>query len=343
MENPENTRPDLDTMCWRKWILCPAGKHKLMGWEVRGLYDINPESAKRLAEQFNVGPAVETLDQLLALNTDGIFDLAVPGRQVAQVLAQLPRNSFVLIQKPLGETLDQAKEIVSICEERGLSAAVNFQLRWAPYILALKDVVGQGLIGEVDDISVQVNVHTPWAQWTFLEHAPRMEMVYHSIHYVDLIRHILGEPDRVQANSIKDPRSPKLESSRSAIYLDYGVWKRATINTFHGHMAGPRHQESYIKVEGSKGAVKAQMGLNMDYPKGMPDYLHYWIEGMDDWVDVPLEGSWFPHAFRGPMADMMRWHAGGSPPSTEVHDALKTMNLVDVAYRSSDQRGLTVI
>src|SRR5262249_23201731 len=163
----------------------------------------------------------------------------------------------------------------------------------------------------------------------------RMEMVYHSIHYIDLMRHLFGEPQAVLARSIKDPRSPNLESGRSNIYLDYGDWKRATINTYHGHVAGPHHQDSYLKLEGTKGVAKLQMGLNMDYPKGRPDYFEYWLEGMDDWAHVPLAGSWFPHAFYGPMAAMMIWAEGGLPPSTEVHDAIKTMELVDAAYRCS--------
>ncbi|MES1227896.1 MAG: Gfo/Idh/MocA family oxidoreductase [Armatimonadota bacterium] len=314
--------------------------YEMMGWQVKGVYDPRHDAAVRLGSRFGFGPVVTSLSELVALNFDeGIFDIAVPGSEVAKVLSQLPRGSFALIQKPLGETLEQAEEIVRISEERELKCAVNFQLRWAPYTLALKQIVAQGLLGDVHDLQVEVNVHTPWALWTFLEKAPRMEMVYHSIHYLDVIRHLFGEPETVFARSIKDPHSPRLESSRSCIYLDYGDWKRATVLTYHGHMAGPRHQDSFLKVEGVKGAAKLQMGLNMAYPGGMSDYLELWCDGMPDWESVPLEGSWFPHAFRGPMADMMRWREGGEAPSTEVHDALKSMRLVDLAYRCSDARG----
>lgn len=311
--------------------------YKMMGWEVAGVFDTRQDTAQRVAAAFGYGPAVVSLDELIRLSeVGGIFDLAVPGNVVAETLSQIPRGSFVLIQKPLGETLEQAKEIVEICERRNIRAAVNFQLRWAPYTLVLKQLVSSGALGEVHDLEFHVNVHTPWAKWTFLEAAPRMEMVYHSIHYIDCARHIFGEPAAVIARSIKDPRSQRLESSRSMIYLDYGDWKRATIHTYHGHVAGHRHQDSYLKLEGTKGVAKLQMGLNMDYPKGCPDYFEYCCEGMSGWKEVELEGSWFPHAFRGPMADMMEWANGGQPPSTEVHDALKTMELVDAAYRFSD-------
>ncbi len=315
--------------------------YELCGFKVNGIFDSRPEVSAQIAIDFEIAIVANSLSELVSVAPeDVIFDIAVPGRNILEVLAQLPDNAYVLIQKPLGETLQQAKEIVAAVESKNLHAAVNFQLRWAPYSLALKSLLATNVLGEIHDVDVKINVHTPWANWTFLEDAPRMEMVYHSIHYLDFIRHIMGEPRGVQARSIRDPRSPKLESSRSTIILDYGDFCRATVHTYHGHVAGPKHQESYLKAEGTTGVARFQMGLNMDYPKGGPDIFEYWLEGDEDWTNVPLEGSWFPHAFRGPMAAMMTWCAGGPAPSTEVHDALITMKLVEAAYKSSDIGGI---
>jgi predicted dehydrogenase len=315
--------------------------YRLAGFPVAAVYDINTQTAQSIAKDFEIPHVAPTLESLVAKAThDSIFDVAVPGNKVAEILAALPDESFVLIQKPLGETLDQAREIVKIVEEKNLHASVNFQLRWAPYSLAVKDLLEKGLLGEPHELEFKVCVETPWHLWGFLERAPRMEMIYHSIHYIDFARHLFGEPDTVIARSIKDPRYPNLESSRSTVVLDYGEWKRATIETYHGHVAGPKHQESYIRIEGPLGAAWVQMGLNMHYPEGAADKLEYWLNGDADWTSVPLEGSWFPHAFRGPIAAMMLWIETGVPPVTEVHDAFKTMALVDAAYRSSDLRGV---
>ena len=72
---------------------------------------------------------------------DAIFDLAVPGDQIAGVLKELPRGAAVLIQKPMGEDLAAARSIADICRERGLVAAMNFQLRFSPNVLALRDLL----------------------------------------------------------------------------------------------------------------------------------------------------------------------------------------------------------
>ncbi len=308
------------------------------GFSIVRTYDPDHLAASTAAEM--VGASVcESFSE--ALVDGAIFDLAVPGSAILATLRELPDGAFVLIQKPLGETLEQAEEIVALCDAKGLRAAVNFQLRWAPYMLALKDLVARAGLGETHELEFKINVHTPWADWGFLEKAPRMEMVYHSIHYLDFIRHLWGEPRTVKAHSISDPLSPKLESTRSTVILDYGA-RRAVVQTYHGHVAPPGHQESYLRMEGPDGAAWVQMGLNMNYPKGAEDRFEYWLRGDSEWTSVPLSGSWFPDAFIGPMAAMMIWAEGGAAPSTEVHDALKTMRLVDAAYRDSDQGGTPI-
>tara|TARA_B100001013_G_C24551513_1_gene418822 strand:+ start:95 stop:247 length:153 start_codon:yes stop_codon:yes gene_type:complete len=50
-----------------------------------------------------------------------------------------------------------------------------------------------------------------------------------------------------------------------------------------------------------------------------------------------LEGSWFPDAFIGPMASIMRFKEGADVLPTSVEGAIKTMQLVEAAYQSSDR------
>ena len=53
----------------------------------------------------------------------------------------MPAGAAVLMQKPMGRDLDDARRIRAICRERKLVAAVNFQLRFAPNMLALRDAL----------------------------------------------------------------------------------------------------------------------------------------------------------------------------------------------------------
>jgi len=313
--------------------------YRLAGFKVHGVYDARDETALAIARDFGVEHVYGSVSAAVNNAPERcVFDLAVPAIAIGEILEALPNRAAVLIQKPFGENLEQAVRLREICRRKKLVAAVNFQLRYAPYAMAARSLIEQGVIGDLHEIDVKVNVNTPWQIWDFLEKAPRMEIVYHSIHYVDLIRSFLGEPDSVYAKTIKNQSSPKLDSSRSALIFDYGDWKRATVVTNHGHAFGPEEQESYVRLEGTRGAIKFQMGLNMDYPTGRPDYLRYVTSG-SSWTDVSLEGSWFPHAFIGTMASVMRALESGSPIETSVEDAYKTMAVVEAAYLSNARGG----
>lgn len=315
--------------------------YRIAGFEIAGIYDPMTELANTAAEEFGIGQVASSIQELIDIGGPGaIFDVATPPSTYPSILEALPDGSNLILQKPMGETLAEAEAIVRICERKRHHATVNFQLRYAPYVLATKALMCSGHLGKLIDIDFKVNVFTPWSNWPFLEKSPRMELVYHSIHYLDLIRDLAGEPFGVYAQSIKHPQSPKLESSRSAVLLDYGEMCRATIHTNHGHNYGPRHQESYFKIEGTTGVLKVQMGMNLDYPKGSSDYFEFCLAGSTDWVTIPLSGSWTPHAFIGPMAAMMRSLEGGELAASSVQDALLTMELVDRCYQSSDRMGV---
>jgi predicted dehydrogenase len=322
--------------------------YRKAGFPVAGLYDLNLDRARSVASQFSVERVFPSLEAAVAGAPDNaVFDIAIPAAGILAVLPHLPDGRAVLIQKPLGENLDQAGHIVELCTRKRLRAAVNFQLRYAPYVLAARSLIKQGAIGELHDMEVRVSVHTPWELWTFLRSIPRAEINYHSIHYLDLLRSFLGEPRGVYAKTLKHPLSPELTSARSTIILDYGDTLRACISTNHGHAFGRRHQESFIKWEGTRGAIIAKMGLLMNYPIGESDDMEVCILGESDqprWESVRIEGSWFPDAFVGTMASVMRWAEDPKEAAaTAVDDAIKTMVLAEASYQSSARGGEPIL
>lgn len=312
--------------------------YRRLGFDVRGLFDVDVQRAERVSRNFEVGRVYASLADAVA-EKDVVFDLAVPARVVPSVVSQLPHGASVLIQKPLGENLEQAREIIQLCDARRLLSAVNFQLRFAPNMLALAALVRSGALGEIVDFEVRVNVHTPWQDWAFLAGIPRHEILYHSVHYLDLARSFLGDPRAVFSRAIRHPGLPDYSDTRSATILDYGDRCRALVSAFHAHAYGRSHQASELKLEGTRGVAVARMGVNLDYPRGEPDTLEVcFTDG--EWQSVPLRGSWFDHAFEGPMSNLQRYAAGeDSELWTRVSDAFRTMALVEACYRSSAADG----
>lgn len=322
--------------------------YKLAGYQVAGIYDVNKEKAQETAANFNIPQVYDSLQQAVDHAADAVvFDVAVPGAEIMNILQQLPARATVLMQKPMGNDFKAAQEILQLTRDKQMMAGVNFQLRYAPYIKAVRQLIRQGAIGELCDIEVHVNVFTPWHLWTFLFESPRVEILYHSIHYIDLVRSFLGNPFGMYAKTVRHPNMFQLASVRSNIIMDYGDMVRANILTNHCHQFGLKHQASYIKFEGTRGAIKVTLGVLINYPQGMPDTIEYVSmngPGAGEWKTVPVEGTWFPHAFMGSMEQMMlAVNKEIAEPDNSVEDCIDTMACVEAAYKSSEQGGMPLL
>jgi len=309
--------------------------YKRLGFPVAGIFDVNPKASREQAEAFAIPRVFASIEEAAAMR-DAVFDVAIPPQNIAAVLERLPIGAAVLIQKPMGRDLGDARRIVAICRERNLRAAVNFQLRFAPNMLAVKDALERGIFGDVLDVEVRINLHTPWNYWAFLKGVPRLEVLMHSIHYLDLIRWLIGEPHGVYCKGVRHPAMPDYADTRTSIVLDYGDTIRCSLTMNHAHTFGTRYGMSQLKIEGMRGAAIAKMGVNLNYPAGERDTLEIASEDSDGWCDVALRGSWFLEAFEGPMSNLQRFVAGeDSKLVSSVDDALSTMALVEACYESS--------
>jgi predicted dehydrogenase len=143
--------------------------YRKAGWKVAAVFDTDRTKADALARDFGIPRVCATLEEAASLAPPGaVFDLALPASAIPGVLESLPDTSAVLIQKPLGEDLAQATAIRALCRRKGLSAAVNLQLRFAPNMLAAHELVSRGLIGDLHDVQVRVTCSMPWHLWKFL-------------------------------------------------------------------------------------------------------------------------------------------------------------------------------
>jgi predicted dehydrogenase len=315
--------------------------YRKMGLPVAGIFDINRETARKLAADFEIPVVHETLGAAIAAcGTSGIFDVALPPAAVLSTVGQLPRGSVALIQKPLGPDGRTARQIVDALDERAITAATNFQLRFTPSMLAIRDAVRKGLFGEVVDVEVHLAVYMPWEMWSFIPSLPAVEVPLHSIHYLDWIRSLIGEPASIYAKAVKHPRYANQADARSSIILDYGDRVRCALSLNHTYNFGPEHVEATIRVEGTKGAAHLTVGYLIDYIKPVPETLEMIVEG-GNWTKVPLAGERVPDAFGFVMANLQRYAAGEDRVlDTDVHDSVRTMALVDAALESSRRGGV---
>jgi predicted dehydrogenase len=313
------------------------------GIPVKGVTDVDAGRSASLAADHGLEHVYATLADAVADNgTGAVYDIATPPHVIADILPDLPDGATALIQKPMGADQQQARAIRDICRAKKLKSAINFQLRFSPMMMAVKDAVQSGLLGELLEIDVHLNIFTPWQIFPFLIPMKRVEIAVHSIHYLDTIRAIAGNPLGVFARSMNDPRAADFAQTRTSVILDYGDRLRALMSINHNHQCGRKFQSAWFRFEGTEGAMMVKLGVCYDYPNGEADELWYCRNGAD-WEQIPLQGSWFIDAFMGTMRNVQRFDAGEDDSlyaSTE--DGYETMALVEACFKSLDMPAMAL-
>jgi predicted dehydrogenase len=305
------------------------------GLSVTGVVDLDTARARQIAGDYGINSHYSSVSEAVAENgTRAIYDIAVPPHAITGILREMPTDAAMLIQKPMGENLEQAREIRQICREKNLKAAVNFQLRFSPMMMAARQAIETGMIGELLEVEVHLNIFTPWTLFPFLIPMERVEIAVHSIHYLDTIRALAGNPKGVFARSLGDPRAADFAQTRTSIILDYGDTLRSIVSINHNHQAGRKFQSAWFRIEGTEGVIMIKLGVCFDYPNGEADELWY-CKNRGKWEQIQLDGGWFIESFMGTMRNVQRFDTGEDDHLfSGVEDAYQTMVLVEACFES---------
>ncbi|BCX03994.1 MAG: oxidoreductase [Candidatus Roseilinea sp.] len=310
--------------------------YKNNGLRVVACHDANPEAAQKTAEAHGIPKVYQNLDDLLADPAVEIVDIAVqPWHQRAIAERALAAGKHLLCQKPLSDTFGDAVAIVEAGRRAGRKVAVNQQMRWDAGIAAAQDLIAKGVIGRPTDAQIQVSTNTPWHMWPWLAESPRLEVLYHSIHYLDAMRFLFGEPAWVTSRHAKYPKQGAKAETKTITILDYADGLQAMVAVNH-HDESPDGYATF-RFLGTEGIIKGTIGLMYNYPHGRPDTfeVHLHTDKPEDWHVIPLAGMWIPDAFIGPMASLMEAIQTDGMPATDAADNLNTLRIVEAAYRSA--------
>lgn len=311
--------------------------YRSLGLEIVGLYDVDTARAADVAKRHDIARVYSTLEELLSDDRVEVVDVAVvPWAQPDIVKAALAAGKHLLCQKPLALDVAGAHELAALAAESGQVVAVNQQLRFDEGIAAARAMVQAGWIGEPTTMSVTVSIATDWTAWPWLVESERLEIMYHSIHYLDAIRSVLGDPTRVFATSSRTPGQVARGETRTMSTLVFEGDARALVHVTHENRS--RDPSALFGIDGSEGSIQGTLGLVYDYPHGRPDTVEVFsrVVPTDGWLPYPVTSRWLPDAFAGPMAALLRSISTGESPPTAAADNVHTVELVHALYESID-------
>jgi predicted dehydrogenase len=292
------------------------------------------EHARAAAEQWDISTVHETWQELLDDPSVEIIDIAFPPDQQLEIVREAvkrPHVQGILAQKPVAFTLDEALEMERLTDEAAVKQGVNHNMRYDQSMRALKTLLDRGDLGEAIVAEIVMNARPHWQE--FIKPYGRIALLNMSIHHLDAFRFLFGDPDRIVASVRADPSHEFPHKDGMAFYiLEYGDGLRAvSIDNCYSWADG----QIQWRVEGTEGIAKGTIGWP-DYPEGSPSTIEWTTRAMGGaWERPAWDARWFPQAFEGTMAQLMRAIQEDTEPEISGRTTIGTMALVEAAYRSA--------
>jgi len=300
------------------------------------------EAAAVVAARHAIPRAYGDITSLLDDPAVEVVDIAVPPdvqpAVIAEAVQRRGRIRGILAQKPLATNYAEAKRVVELCQAAGVRLVVNQNMRYDHAVRSCGTLLSRGVLGEPVLATVEMRAVPHWMPWQ--ERLGWVTLRIMSIHHLDTFRSWFGTPRRVIASIRPDPRTLRQFTHDDGIVLvilEYDSGLRCL--TIDDVWAGPAREGAEadlgvrFRVEGTAGMALGEIGWP-EWPERRPSTLDYTTTA-GGWHRPRWPEAWFPDAFVGPMAELLRDLEGAAPATATGADNLLTMAVVDAAYRSA--------
>ena len=135
----------------RKYLSCLPG-----GVSVSCLVEPDPLRLRQTAQKYKVPPhgRYSSAEDFFAHshNISAVIVAAPDKLHVPLSLEAVKRGWHVLVEKPVALSLEQYMELLNASYEAGVSVGVCLEMRFHPYFKRIKELVSQGLLGDILEI-----------------------------------------------------------------------------------------------------------------------------------------------------------------------------------------------
>lgn len=306
--------------------------------EVVGLVDIREAAAVDKAEQHGLVKA-ETGTDLVAMlkkvQPDVVFDCSIPEAHCDITVAALKHGCHVLGEKPMADTMANARKMVRAAEKAGKLYAVMQNRRYQPEIRRLRRFLDSGAIGKVT--TVQSNFFIGAHFGGFRDEMPHVLLLDMAIHSFDQARLITGQDAEAVYCHEWNPSGSWYKHGASAVatfemtddvvYTYQGSWCSEGCNT---------SWECDWHIIGEKGSVKWDGGATFrcEVANAKTGFIRKQRErSVPKGCPKRLSGG---HS--GPIAEFIKCVKEDGTPETICTDNIKSLAMVHGAVRSADQK-----
>ncbi len=305
--------------------------------QLKTIVSRRPERAHYLADHYD-GPAPDFSSDLAAVATDPQISMAIVAtppsvrKDVIEALAKA--GTHILLEKPVGRTPDEAREVVEICEREGVMLGVMFQHRMRQTSIAAARHVASGALGKLGLVEIAVPL---WRDQSYYDELGRGTyardgggvMITNAIHSIDLALSLTGPVTNVQAMTATSP----LHNMEAEDFAVAGLrFASGAVGSFVASTAMYPHRTEVIRLHFEKGSLKlSKDALEVSWRDGRTE-----IEALDDTPQetTPLLGG--KHAWhQAVIEDFVDAMRNSRKPMVTGREALISHQLITAIETSS--------
>jgi predicted dehydrogenase len=187
---------------------CHLAAYKEAGFPVAAIASRTTANAETVAKRWGIPKVYNSPEDLIRDETIEILDIAFPpDQQPALIKLALQQNHIkaILAQKPLALSVKDAVELRDAAAKSGKILSVNQNMRYDQSMRVLKQIIDSGALGDI--VFAEIDMHAIPHWQTFLEDYDRLTLSNMSVHHLDVLRFLFGEPDEITTLTRKDPRT----------------------------------------------------------------------------------------------------------------------------------------
>ena len=129
---------------------------KIDGSKVVAVMRRDSDKAKDYAARHGIGKWYTDAQQLIEdPDVNAIYVATPPSTHVEYAIASMKAGKPVYVEKPMAASYEECLEMVRISEETGVPCFVAYYRRTLPYFLRVKQIIDDGLLGDISTVQVQ--------------------------------------------------------------------------------------------------------------------------------------------------------------------------------------------
>jgi predicted dehydrogenase len=189
------------------------------------------DRARAFAARHAIERAHGSYAEILADPDIDVLYITTPHPQhYAIALAALRTGKALLVEKSFTATAAGAVEVVDLARETGVFVMEAMWTRFQPVVVALRELVAEGAIGEVRSVQADLGVTREYdpTDRLFDLALGGGALLDLGVYVVSFAQMLLGTPERVVATGSRFPTGADAEAT---LLLDYGDGRSATLTT----------------------------------------------------------------------------------------------------------------